>query len=270
MRLVVFAAGIVLALQFPVAAQPASSSNPYGDVPAGAGSLADVKVLSGGAMQPALAELIPKFEQASGHKVVIEYGGAGAMADRIQRGEAADVAIVTPAQIDALEKQGKIVPRSRTDLAKVGIALFVRKGASKPNIGSVDAFRSALLAAKSITYPAPGGGSPAGVYIPSMLERLGIVDQINAKANLNFKQPSDRFAAVAAGEVELGLSQMTEVIAAPNVDLVGPLPAAIQSFTSFSGAITTSSQQPQSARAFLRFISSPSAMSMMKAKGFEI
>src|SRR5436305_3108317 len=117
---------------------------------------AQIKILSGSAIETTMAVLIPQFEQSSGHKVAFDFNGAiGAMTDRVQKGEAADVVIVSGAQIDALEKQGKVVAGSRTDIAKVGVGLFVRKGAPKPNINSVDAFKQAMLAARSIGWNDP-------------------------------------------------------------------------------------------------------------------
>ncbi len=111
---------------------------------------AEIKVLTGSAVEPAMIELIPKFERSSGHKVTFDYGTIGGMTDRLLKGEAADVAIVPDPQIDALEKQGKVIAGSRVDLAKVGVGVFVRKGAPKPDISSVEAFKRTLLATKSI------------------------------------------------------------------------------------------------------------------------
>jgi len=126
---------------------------------------AQIKVLSGSGVQPVMNELIPGFERSTGHKVTFEYGTVGGMADRVQSGEAADVVIASGPQIDALEKQGKVVPGSRTDLAKTGVGLFVRKGAPKPEIGSVEAFTRAMLAAKSIGWNDPAAGAPVSIYI---------------------------------------------------------------------------------------------------------
>ena len=118
----------------------------------------ELKVLSGSGVQPAMIELIPGFEQSSGHKVTFDYGTVGGMADRVQKGEAADVIIASGPQIDALEKQGKIVQGSRADLAKTGVGVFVRRGAPRPDIGSVEAFKHAMLSAKSIGWNDPAAG----------------------------------------------------------------------------------------------------------------
>ena len=230
---------------------------------------AQIKILSGSAVETAMAALIPQFEQSSGHKVTFDFNGAiGAMADRVQKGEAADVVIVSGLQIDALEKQGKVVAGSRTDVAKVGVGLFVRKGAPKPDVSSVDAFKRAMLAAKSIGWNDPAAGAPVSIYLLGVLERLGIADVMKPKT-VAFKQRSERFEAVARGDVEIGFNQISEIIAAPGIDLVGPLPAPLQNFTLFAGGIVATSTEQEAAKALIQFISSPAAQVIWKMKGFE-
>jgi molybdate transport system substrate-binding protein len=229
---------------------------------------AEIKVLSGSGVQPVMIELVPKFEQSSGHKVAFDYGTVGGMADRIQRGEAADVVIASGPQIDTLERQGKVVSGSRTDLAKTGVGLFVRKGAPKPEIGSVEAFKRAMLAAKSIGWNDPAAGAPVSIYMISAFGRLGIATEMKPKTTA-FKQRSERFEAVARGDIEIGFNQISEILAAPGVDLVGPLPDAIQHYTLFSAGIVASSTEQEASKALLQFISSSAARSIMIARGFE-
>ena len=230
---------------------------------------AQIKILAGSAIETAMAVLIPQFEQSSGHKVAFDFNGAiGAMADRVHKGEAADVVIVSGPQIDSLEKQGKVVLGSRADIAKVGVGLFVRKGAPKPDIGSVEAFKRAMLAARSIGWNDPAAGAPVSIYMIGVLERLGIADAMQPKT-VAFKQRSERFEAVARGDVEIGFNQISEIIAAPGVDLLGPLPGPIQNYTLFAGGIVATSKEQDAAKALLRFISSPAAQATWKAKGFE-
>ena len=135
---------------------------------------AEIKLLCAVALQPAMVALIPDFEKSSGHKVTIAYGTAGAVADRVQKGEAADIVISSVPQIDQLQAQGKVVAGSRVNIAKVGVGVFVRKGTAKPDISSADAFKRSMLAAKSIAYPDPAGGGASGIYVASLLDRLGI------------------------------------------------------------------------------------------------
>jgi molybdate transport system substrate-binding protein len=230
---------------------------------------AEIRILSGSAIETAMAELIPKFEQSSGHKVTFDFNGAiGAMTDRIERGEAADVVIVSGPQIEKLQQQGKVLFDSRADIARVGIGVFVRKGAAKPDVGSVEAFKRTVLAAKSIGWNDPAAGAPVSIYMIGVLERLGIGDEMKPKT-VAFKQRSERFEAVARGDVELGFNQISEIVATPSVELVGPLPAPIQNYTLFAAGIVATSKEPEAAQALIRFISSPNAQAIWRAKGFE-
>ena len=232
-------------------------------------SAAEIKVLSGSGIQPVMIELIPKFEQLSRYKVTFDYGTVGGMADRVQRGEAADVVIATGPQIDALEGQGKVVAGSRTDLAKTGVGVFVRKGAPKPDISSVEAFKRTMLAAKSIGWNDPAAGAPVSIYMIGAFERLGIAAEMKPKITV-FKQRSERFEAVARGDVEIGFNQISEILVAPNIELVGPLPASIQHYTLFAAGIVAASNEQDAGRALIRFISSSAAQAIMKPKGFEL
>lgn len=230
---------------------------------------AQIKILAGSAIDTTMAVLIPQFEQSSGHKVVFDFDGAiGAMTDRVQNGEAADVVIVSGAQIDALEKQGKVVAGSRIDIAKVGVGLFVRKGAPKPDISSVDAFTQAMLAARSIGWNDPAAGAPVSIYMLGVFEQLGIADAMRPKT-VAFKQRSERFEAVARGDVEIGFNQISEIMTASGIDLVGPLPAPIQNFTLFAGGVVSASREQEAATALLRFITAPAARPIWRARGFE-
>src|SRR3954454_3303589 len=188
---------------------------------------AEIKILSGSAIETAMAVLIPQFEQSSGHKIALDFNGAiGAMADRVLKNEAADVAILSRQQIESLEKLAKVVPGSHTDIAKVGVGLFVRKGAPKPDISSVDAFKSALLAARSIGWNDPDTGPPVSIYMIGVLERLGIAAAMKPKT-VAFKQRSERFEAVARGDVEIGFNDQRDDRRTGGRPL-GPLPPPIQ------------------------------------------
>jgi molybdate transport system substrate-binding protein len=231
---------------------------------------AQIKVVGGSAIIPVMAELIPRFEQSSGHKVRTDFDGAiGAMTDRIRKGEVADVVIVSGTQIDALTREGKVVPGSRSDIAKVGVGVFVRKGAPKPDIGSLEAFKRVLTAAKSIGYNDPAAGAPVSLYLIELFDRLGIAAEMKPKTVV-FTQRSERFEAVARGDVEIGFNQMSEIVAAPGVDLVGPLPAAIQRYTLFSSGIVTNGREQAAGRGLVAFISSPQVSGVWQGKGFEL
>src|SRR5262249_4111869 len=158
----------------------------------------------------------------------------GGMTDRVQNGENADVVIVSRPQIETLEKSGRVVADTRTDIAKVGVGVFVKKGAPKPDISSVEMFRRSMLAARSIGWNDPAAGAPVSLYMIALFERLGIAEAMKQKT-VTFKQRSERFEAVARGDVEIGFNQISEILAAAGVDLVGPLPDPIQNFTLFAG-----------------------------------
>ena len=229
---------------------------------------AEMKLLCAVALHPGIDALIPDFEKSSGHKVTVAYATAGAVADRVQKGEAADIVISTVPMIDRLQAQGKAVAGDRAIIAKVGVGAFVRKGAAKPDISSADAFKRAMLAARSIAYPDPAGGGASGIYVASLLERLGIAGDMKPKTRL-LPPTQVLYASVADGEVEIGFNQISEILAQPTVELAGPLPPAIQNYTQFAPAIVAGSGQTDAGRALIAFLSSPAAQAVLKTKGFE-
>src|SRR5215468_7458255 len=229
---------------------------------------AEIRLLCAVALHPAIDALIPDFEQFSGHKVTVAYGTAGAVADRVQKGEVADIVISSVPMIERLQGQGKVLAGDRVIIAKVGVGAFVRKGAAKPDISSADAFKRSMLAARSIAYPDPAGGGASGIYVASLLERLGIAVEMKTKTKL-FPPTEVLYASVASAEVEIGFNQISEILAQPTVELVGPLPSAIQNYTQFAPGVVTGSSQTDAARALVTFLSSPAAQTVLKAKGFE-
>src|SRR5215813_8011688 len=228
---------------------------------------AEIKLLSASALHPAIDALIPDFEKSSGHKVTVAYGTAGAVADRVQKGEASDIVVSSVPMIDRLQAQGKVVAGSRVIIAKVGVGAFVRKGALKPDLSSADAFKRSMLAARSIAYPDPAGGGASGIYVASLLERLGIAAEMKTKTKL--ATLATLYASVASGDVEIGFNQVSEILAQPTIELVAPLPQEIQNYTQFAPGIVAGSSQTDAARAFVMFLSSPAAQTVLKAKGFE-
>src|SRR5688572_28435355 len=194
---------------------------------------AEIRILYPTALAPVFRELLPQFERSSGHKVIAQFGPAGAIADRVRKGEAADVAIVTRSQSAALQTEGKIAVGSGVGLAKVGIGLYVAKGGPKPDIASVDSFKRALLAANTIALIDPSTGGASGIYLMALFERLGLASEIRPKLRL-FPSGSAIFFAVAKNEVEIGFGQVSEILSHPTVDLIGPLPGEIQNYTHFA------------------------------------
>lgn len=227
---------------------------------------AEIKLLSASALHPAIDALIPDFEKSSGHKVIVDYGTAGAVADRVQKGEAADVIISSVPTIDRLQAQGKAAG-DHVIIAKVGVGAFVRKGAAKPDMSSAEAFKRSMLAARSIAYPDPAGGGASGIYVASLLERLGIAAEMKPKTKLSTL--GTLYSSVASGDVEIGFNQVSEILAQPSIELVAPLPPEIQNYTRFAPGIVAGSSQADAARALVTFLSSPAAHAVLKAKGFE-
>jgi molybdate transport system substrate-binding protein len=230
-------------------------------------SSADIKVLTAGAMRGVLVELLPQFEKDTGHKVSLDNATAGTLARRIEGGEAFDVAVITPRVIDSLTEKGRIAPGSRVDLAKVGIGVAVKEGAALPDIATVEAFRRTLLAAKSVAYIDPKAGGSSGIYFDGLLDRLGIAGEIRPKARL--KQGGYVADLVASGEAEVAVHQISEIVPVKGVVLVGPLPAEIQSFTTYAAAIGAETKNAAPARALIEHIAGPASAPVMKAKGMD-
>jgi molybdate transport system substrate-binding protein len=211
--------------------------------------------------------LVPEFEKKTGHKVSVDNATAGVLARRIGGGEAFDVAIITPKAIGVLIEQGKIAAGSRVDLAKVGMGVVVKEGAPLPDIATVEAFKRALIAAKSVAYIDPKAGGSSGIYFDGLLARLGIADEVRPKAKL--KQGGHVADLVASGEAELGVHQISEILPVKGVVLVGPLPAEVQNFTTYSAALAAAARDAAAARALIAHLSGPAAVPVLKARGME-
>ena len=225
---------------------------------------AELKVLSTQATEQAYRELVPQFEQTSGHKVATVFTGTLDANKRLAAGETYDLLIMSSSSIDEHIKGGKVVPGSRVDVAKSGVAVAVRAGAPKPDIGTTEALKKALVAAKSIGYST----GPSGNYVVALFQRMGIADEVKPKLR---QTPTGVFVAsiIASGEAEIGFQQVSELIAAPGVDYVGPLPAEIQHMTVFSSGIAVGAKEADAARALVKFITAPAAAAAFKKRGME-
>jgi molybdate transport system substrate-binding protein len=229
---------------------------------------AELKLVSGGAFKQVLTALAALYEKESGNALDISYQTVGQHLALIRDGkEAFDVAVLTPDAIDGLVKEGKIVPGTRADLAKVGVGVVVKAGTPLPDISTVDAFKRTLLAAKSVAYIDPKAGGSSGIYVEGLLQRLGIADQVNAKAVLvHGGAVADH---IADGEAEIGVHQISEILPVPGVTLVGPLPAEIQNYTVYAAGVGTAAKDEGTARALVKFLAGPHALSIIKTKGME-
>lgn len=227
-------------------------------------SSAEIKVLGTQSIQIIWNELGPVFERSTGHKVALIPNLAPETKKLIDSGESFDVAIATPVVIDQLIKEGKLVAATRTDIVRQGIGVAVRAGAPKPDISTSDAVKRALLSAKSLAYLKTGA---TGLYIAQLVKRLGIAEQLQSKTLL----PETDIVGpmVAKGEAELGVTGVATLIATPGVEVVGPLPPEIQFYGVFTGAIGARTTSADASREFIKFLTGPTAVPVIKAKGME-
>ncbi len=226
--------------------------------------MATINLFVSNSQRGALGELIPQFERASGHRVAASYDPAKVMLERIARGEHADLVILGGSALDDLINAGKVGGASKRPVSSCGVGIAVLAGANKPEIGSVESFRNALLAAKSVAWTREGA---SGMYFSKLIERLGIAAQLQAKA---VRQPGGLIGElVAARKAELAVQQIPELMAVPGIELVGPLPGEIQATTHSAAGIFTGAKEPAAAQALLDFLTSPGAAKIYKAHGHE-
>ncbi len=231
----------------------------------GAGA-AELKIMATGSMAEPLKELGEAFSHKTGHTLSFSLGTTGVVMNKIKGGEKSDVIVISVEAADALEKDGTIVAATRADVANSLLGVAVKKGARSPDIATPDAFKNAVLAARSISYPDPKLGATSGVYIESLFQKLGIAEAAKAKA---FVKPigAQVADAVAKGEIELGLTFLSELVPNKEITLVGPFPDAIQNPTLYTAAVTSGSANDEAARAFVAYITGAEAAGPLKAAG---
>jgi molybdate transport system substrate-binding protein len=229
---------------------------------AGQVQAAEIKVLASTAVKTTLEELGPQFEKATGTKVDVTYSPASVLKEKIDQGTAFDVTILTAPIIDSLASSGKVDP-TRTAVAHSGIGIAIKKGAPKPDFSTSEAFKQSLLKASSVGYTA---GGATGAYLKTLFDKLGIAEALKPKLKLLQGGVGE---AVTSGEIEIGMTQISEILPHPGAELVGPLPSDIQSYTHFSAAVSTASKEADAAKAFVKFLAGPPALAVIKAKGME-
>jgi molybdate transport system substrate-binding protein len=227
---------------------------------------AEVRVMAGAAIAPALDDIARQFERKTGHKLIIDYGILQDLKKKIDAGEVFDLAIVGEGSMNDAKRQGRIVADTRIRVARVGMAVAVKAGAPKPDIGSVEAFKRTLLGAKSIAYPPKGA---IGIHLAKVFATLGISDQMSSKIKA-LKTVELVPHAVSSGEAELGFAPSTVLIAGSGIDIVGPLPGELQRYIVYESAVGTEATEPDAARAFIQYLAMPDAVSVMRAKGFDV
>jgi molybdate transport system substrate-binding protein len=221
-----------------------------------------IRILSGAAMRTFLNEIVPLFEQAGGATVDVEYRLTSVLKKEIAEGIAFDIALLPRPEIDELTQAGRIAEGATADVARSTVGLCVRAGAAKPDIGTVRAFKAALLAAKSISY----SDGPSGAYVSDLLGKLGLAEAMKAKTRLTSRPVAE---LIVAGEAEIGLQQIVAILPVKGADLVGPLPAELQNVIIYAAGLSTGAGEARSARAFVAFTKTPQAGRIMRAKGLE-
>lgn len=232
--------------------------------------MATIRILSGGAAQAVVERITPVFERDTGHTVTAEFSAVGAMAAKLVAGEPADIVILTAALIDELTAKDWVVPGPRGDLGRVGTGVAVRAGAPLPNVSNIPALRGNMLAATCIVCPDPAVAT-AGKVVMAVLERLGIADEVRPRMRY-FPNGYAAMGALASGSgaLELGITQITEILANKGVTLAGPLPHELQAKTVYSAGLAVRAQQPRAAREFLARLTAPAARPIFAAAGFEV
>jgi molybdate transport system substrate-binding protein len=201
---------------------------------------------------------------------VVELGPSLRLETRLRGGEPADFAIVTGPGARDLVGGGRIAAGSLVDVARSAIGICVAKGAPRPDISTADAFKRAMLAAKSIAVSKPVGGGASGAHLAKVFERLGITQEMQAKSHYGAGGAAGLAGLVVLrGEAEIGIQQMSELMAVSGIDVVGPLPAELQSVTMFTAAIPTSGSHADAGRALIQFLTTPGAKSVIASKGLE-
>jgi len=235
----------------------------------------EIKFLCAAALESWMVEVIPEFQKTSGYDVKPAFQIINVITERVRKGDAADLAIVSPRQWEDLQKERKLDPGIRVVIAKVGFGVFVKKGATKPDITSIEAFRRAFLNTRSIALFSPASRGPTGIYQARVFEQLGISADIKPKIKYagvpkpNQVVSGPLFELVANGDADIGLAMISEILQAPGVELVGPVPPEIQNFTVFTAVIPANAEEPAAAKALIDFLVSPRATPILKSKGLE-
>jgi len=224
--------------------------------------MAEIKVISGGAMRRFLSEALPPFEHASGYTVAIRYGLTRDMKAAIEEGASFDLALLPRSALDELMQAGKIAAGAVTDIVRSLVGLMVRTGAAEPDIGSVDAFKSVLRQAKAISY----SKGPSGLYVAELLQRLGLAAEMQSKTVFAIGRPVGE--VIASGEAEIGMQQIIENQPVEGAHLVGPLPAELINYMMYSAGFAPSAARAPG-QAFIKFLASPEAVRIIRAKGMD-
>ena len=230
--------------------------------------MAEIKVMSAGAVKTMVAALGAEFERETGNKLNLNFGTAGSLRDRIKSGEVADLVILSESAIAELGKLGFVVPDSRVDLGRTVTGVVVREGAPIPDISTPEAFKRALLNARTVAYTDPKAGGSGGIMFSALLQKLGIADDINRKAVLG-KGGHDVAVSIAEGRAEFGTTFISEVLPVKGARVVGPLPGELHNANTYSAALHTRAPDRARASDFLRKLTDPGSRPRWTAAGLE-
>lgn len=229
---------------------------------------AEIMVFAPGGVRSALLGAAASFERETGNKVNFTFGTGGGIQKQVAGGAPADVTVLPSAGIKDLEQKGLIAQDSRVAVGSVGVGIGIKAGAPRPKIGTAEEFRESLLAAKSITYADPARGGTSGTYFATVvLGRLGIAEQLKSKTVLT-AVGEDAVRRVANGDSEMVIVQASEITAVPGAELVGPLPKDLQNNIPYAAVVLKTSKSPDAARAFVKYLISPSGLAAFRAAGF--
>ncbi len=231
-------------------------------------SAAEIKVFATVGVKSVLEEIIPKFEKATGNKVAITWSTAALLAKRVQAGEQADALILIKGNIETLQKEGKIMPGTDVIFTKSIFAVGIKAGAPKPDISTPEAFKKALLASKAVSYTNPATGGASGVYTAKQIDKMGITEQMKGKTK---HPPSGGFSGslLVDGQADIAINSKPELLSVPGVEVVGPLPGDMAFTVTYDAGVQTGAAQADGAKTLVKYLMSPEAQTVFKAKGFD-
>lgn len=230
--------------------------------------MAKVKVMSTGAVESMVRMFAPVFERETGHKANLNFGTAGGLRARLEKGEQADLIVLPAAAVETMEKTGGIVPGSRTDLGRTVTGIAIKEGAPAPDVSTPEAFKRALLKARGVSYSDPAAGGSSGTYFAGLLQKMGIADEVNKRAVLG-RRGYEVAQAIVDGRVEIGTTFISELLTVPGVRILGPLPGAFYFANIYTGAIPAGSTQRDAAFALLRVLTNPATRDRWVEAGLE-
>jgi len=226
---------------------------------------ADIRVIAGGPLPAVFKELGPPFEKETGHKVLPSFASTANVKRQIDEGTAFDVVVTDALTVQAWIKEGKLVLSTQTPVAYAGFGLGVRAGVARPDLSSAIASRRALLNVNTLAH-APESASATSLH--NLLARLGIADEMKPRLR-PIMGSGAIYKSVAAGEIDALVAAVPSILAAPGVDLAGSFPHELQTYIPFAAAVSTNAKDSEAAQAFIRFLASPAAAKVLRAKGLE-